>query len=130
MGEEQKNKKFAILLKDNLLEKAKAVPIFLQNHEWIFTIFFFFTIFIVSIWVWYGSILNVQPSQEVVNDFQLRQQEINNKVQSIERTIEKMQERRMRFNNLPQLANQRDVFDDGEEDGADDRKENIPSLTQ
>jgi len=81
-----------------------------QDYGWILTVLLFLLVFIFSLLVWYQSILNVQPSQRVVSDFQLKQKEIENKIQSIEKTIEKMQERQLRFETMPQTESLRDIF--------------------
>ncbi|MDD3607501.1 MAG: hypothetical protein PHQ20_01755 [Candidatus Moranbacteria bacterium] len=77
--------------------------VLLQDFGWILTVLLFLSVFVFSLLVWYQSILNVQPGRQVVSDFQLKQKETENKIQSIEKTIEKMQERQSRFESTPQV---------------------------
>lgn len=96
--------------------KCKTGCDFFGKHNWILTILFFIAIFAISVWIWYENILDVQPRQQILNEFQTKQQEIDSKIESIEKTIEKMQERQGRFNSLPKIDQQRDIFKNGNKD--------------
>jgi peptidoglycan hydrolase CwlO-like protein len=105
----EKNEKKSSALVSFRRNNGRLLVLF-QDYGWILTVLLFLLVFIFSLLVWYQSILNVQPSQRVVSDFQLKQKEIENKIQSIEKTIEKMQERQLRFEAMPQTESLRDIF--------------------
>lgn len=119
MEKDKKNKINTSEFLGKISGSCKETCNFLEDHNWILTILFFIAVFIASIWVWYGNILDIQPSQDIVNEFQTKQQDINNRMDGIEKTIEKMQARQTRFKNIPKAENQRDVFESDEKASED-----------
>ncbi|MDA3815099.1 MAG: hypothetical protein PF549_01905 [Patescibacteria group bacterium] len=80
------------------------------EKTWFFTIIFFVVAFIFSLWTWWNCILNPSPSEQVVLDFQKEQKEFEIKSKKIESVIEKIQDRKIQFNQADDHQLERKIF--------------------
>lgn len=82
----------------------------IQNKSWIFTVFVFLLVFIFALYIWDKYIFSDNPNQEIINEFQSKELQIDQKVEKIEGVIEKIQKREENFNNLPDYSNSKRIF--------------------
>ena len=88
---------------------------FFGRKTWIFTIIFFLIIFGFSLWIWWGCILNPAPSDQVIAEIGKEQKDFEIKRKKIDQVIQKIQERKMRFDQASDHNVERKIFKSKEE---------------
>lgn len=104
-------KKINISQLKNIFKKVFS----LSKKTWIFTVLFFVIIFGFSLWVWWDCILNPLPSEEVILETNKEKQQFEIKRNKIDQVIQKIQERRTRFEQAVDHQLNRKIFKSKEE---------------
>lgn len=78
--------------------------------NWYLTIIFFLVIFVISIWIWWDCVYKPQPSEATTAKFSQKQQDFRLMNQKISQIIEKLKAKQERFENMPDVSQQRELF--------------------
>lgn len=81
-----------------------------MKMTWFFTIIFFFIVLGFSVWTWWDCIQNPEPSGEVVESLNQEQEKFQEKREKIDIVIEKLKNRKDRFENTPDHQLDRKIF--------------------
>lgn len=81
-----------------------------MKMTWFFTIIFFFTVLGFSVWTWWDCIQNPEPSSDVVQSLNQEQEKFQMKREKIDIVIEKIKDRKNKFENAPDHQLERKIF--------------------
>ncbi len=84
--------------------------IFIQKRNWIFTIAAFLAVFVLALFIWNRYVFSEKPEKEIVSEFQLKEEQINQKMEKIERVISSLNQRKERFESVPDFPSAEEVF--------------------
>jgi hypothetical protein len=97
-------------IKDILKKIAKKCPRFTLN-TWYFTVIFFLTAFSASMWVWWSCYYSPTPSSNVLISFEAKKEDFDSMKKKTQMAIELLQGKRDKYNNVPDLSQQRELFE-------------------
>ncbi len=104
------NKPKKISNEDKVQNIYRQFLIFIQKKSWIFTIAAFLAVFALALLVWNKYVFSEKPEREMVDEFQLKEKQINQKMEKIERVISSLNQRKEHFKNVPDFPNAEGVF--------------------
>lgn len=107
--EKDNTKAKKVTCKDTFL-KYKSRLCSIKLSTWYFSIFFFVTIFFVSMWVWWVGFYNPKPSQQVITKFESSRENFEAMKSNTENAIETLKSRKERTSSPQDFSGQRDLF--------------------